>query len=105
FRASLDLDPENAELHYHRALLLEDLERVDEAIDDYAAAASKSHSAEALVRLSALLLRLGRPAYALVPAHEARSRPPSDSRGWVAAGRALAAMGRGAEAMESFEKA
>src|SRR5881396_3759595 len=78
FRASLDLDPENAELHYHRALLLEDLERVDEAVEDYAAAASKSHSAEALVRLSALLLRLGRPADAL---------------------------GRGAEAIESFEKA
>src|SRR5437764_1334077 len=81
FRASLDLDPENAELHYHRALLLEDLERVDEAIDDYAAAASKSHSAEALVRLSALLLRLGRPADALVPADQARSRHPADPRG------------------------
>src|SRR5438094_40751 len=105
FRASLDLDPENAELHYHRALLLEDLERVDEAIDDYAAAASKSHSAEALVRLSALLLRLGRPADALVPADEARSRHPADPRGWLAAGRAFAATGRGAEAIESFEKA
>src|SRR5438094_309209 len=105
FRASLDLDPENAELHYHRALLLEDLERVDEAVDDYAAAASKSHSAEALVRLSALLLRLGRPADALVPADEARSRHPADPRGWLAAGRALAAMGHGAEAIESFEKA
>src|SRR5947207_2348294 len=105
FRASLDLDPENAELHYHRALLLEDLERVDEAVEDYAAAASKSHSAEALVRLSALLLRLGRPADALVPADEAESRHPEDPRGWLAAGRAFAAMGRGAEAIESFEKA
>src|SRR5204862_218097 len=81
------------------------LERVDEAIDDYAAAASKSHSAEALVRLSALLLRLGRPADALVPADEARSRHPADPRGWLAAGRAFAATGRGAEAIESFEKA
>src|SRR5205823_968076 len=105
FRASLDLDPENAELHYHRALLLEDLERVDEAVEDYAAAASKSHSAEALVRLSALLLRLGRPADALVPADEAESRHPEDPHGWLAAGRAFAAMGRGAEAIESFEKA
>src|SRR2546429_640448 len=105
FRASLDLDPENAELHYHRALLLEDLERVDEAVEDYAAAASKSHSAEALVRLSALLLRLGRPEDALVPADEAESRHPEDPRGWLAAGRAFAAMGRGAEAIESFEKA
>src|SRR5213083_2591100 len=105
FRASLDLDPENAELHYHRALLLEDLERVDEAVEDYAAAASKSHSAEALVRLSALLLRLGRPADALVPAEEAESRHPADPRGWLAAGRAFAAMGHGAEAIESFEKA
>src|SRR5207249_514627 len=85
FRASLDLDPENAELHYHRAFLLEDLERVDEAVEDYAAAASKSHSAEALVRLSALLLRLGRPADALVPADEAESRHPEDPRGWLAA--------------------
>src|SRR5438876_9463269 len=62
FRASLDLDPENAELHYHRALLLEDLERVDEAIDGYTAAASKAHGADSLLRLSALLLRVGRAA-------------------------------------------
>src|SRR5207253_5342748 len=105
FGAALGLDPENAELHYHRALVLEDLERVDEAVEDYAAAASKSHSAEALVRLSELLLRLGRPADALVPAEKAESRHPADPRGWLAAGRAFAAMGRGAEAIESFEKA
>src|SRR5204862_6750550 len=105
FPSSLDLDPEIEELHYHRALLREDLERVDEAVEDYAAAASKSHSAEALVRLSELLLRLGRPADALVPAEKAESRHPADPRGWLAAGRAFAAMGRGAEAIESFEKA
>src|SRR5204862_7366291 len=105
FPSSLDLDPEIEELHYRRPLLLEDLERVDEAVEDYAAAASKSHSAEALVRLSELLLRLGRPADALVPAEKAESRHPADPRGWLAAGRAFAAMGRGAEAIESFEKA
>src|SRR5439155_6550402 len=40
FRASLELEPENAEFLYHQALLLEDLERTDEAIDAYAASAS-----------------------------------------------------------------
>src|SRR5207249_1124672 len=97
----LDLDPENAELHYHRALLLEDLERVDEAVEDYAAAASKSHSAEALVRLSALLLRLGRPADALVPADEAESRHPEDPHGWLAAGRRAETLRTGGRASAS----
>src|SRR5205809_7730353 len=78
FRASLELEPENAELLYHQALLLEDLERTDEAIDAYAASASRGHSADALIRLSALLLRVGRAADALVPADEARSRHPLD---------------------------
>src|SRR5205823_3375645 len=113
FRASLDLDPENAELHYHRALLLEDLERVDEAIDDYAAAASKSHSAEALVRLSALLLRLGRPADALVPAdealadHDAAIRSPSEGRdlAYRRKGQRLLDLGRPKEAIAAFDAA
>src|SRR3989475_1237878 len=61
FYASLEIEPDNAELRYHQAVLLEDLERVDEAIDGYAASASKAHGADALLRLSALLLRVGRP--------------------------------------------
>src|SRR2546425_764281 len=93
FQASLEIEPDNAELRYHQAVLLEDLERVDEAIDGYAASASKAHGADALLRLSALLLRVGRPGDAIVPAEELRSRDPADSRGWLAAGRALLAAG------------
>src|SRR2546422_766311 len=93
FYASLEIEPDNAELRYHQAVLLEDLERVDEAIDGYAASASKAHGADALIRLSALLLRVGRPGDAIVPAEELRSRDPSDSRGWLAAGRAFLAAG------------
>src|SRR5438552_2821593 len=105
FRASLELEPENAELLYHQALLLEDLERTDEAIDAYAASASRGHSADALIRLSALLLRVGRAADALVPADEARSRHPLDGRGHLAAGRAAIALNRTADAEAFFRKA
>src|SRR2546422_8193587 len=86
FRASLELEPENAELRYNQGILLEDLERVEEAIDAYAGAASRTHGADALARLSALLLRVGRATDALAPAEDACSRHPSDSRGWLAAG-------------------
>src|SRR3989440_477922 len=105
FRASLELEPENAELLYHQALLLEDLERPDEAIDAYAASAFRGHSADALIHLSALLLRVGRAADALVPADEARSRYPLDARGHVAAGRAAIALNRTADAEALFRKA
>src|SRR5437899_9732761 len=105
FRASLEIEPDNAELRYHQAVLLEDLERVDEAIDGYAASASKAHGADALLRLSALLLRVGRPGDAIVPAEELRSRDPSDSRAWLAAGRALLAAGRATDAEASLRKA
>src|SRR5437899_1625257 len=105
FRASLEIEPDNAELRYHQAILLEDLERLDEAIDGYAAAASKAHGADSLLRLSALLLRVGRAADALVPADDLRARDPSDPRGWLAAGRALLALGRATEAEASFRKA
>src|SRR5437870_2547513 len=105
FRASLELEPENAELLYHQALLLEDLERTDEAIDAYAASASRGHSADALIRLSALLLRVGQAADALVPADEARSRHPLDGRGHLAAGRAAIALNRTADAEAFFRKA
>src|SRR6058998_2935266 len=105
FRASLEIEPDNAELRYHQAVLLEDLERVDEAIDGYAAAASKAHGADSLLRLSALLLRVGRAADAIVPADDLRARDPSDPRGWLAAGRALLALGRATEAEVSFRKA
>src|SRR2546428_7881009 len=96
FRAALELEPENAELRYNQGVLLEDLERVEEAIDAYAGAASRTHGADALVRLSALLLRVGRAADALAPTEDACSRHPSDSRGWLAAGRAASAPRRGA---------
>ncbi len=105
FRASLEIEPDNAELRYHQAVLLEDLERVDEAIDGYTAAASKAHGADSLLRLSALLLRVGRAADALVPADDLRARDPTDSRGWLAAGRALLALGRPTDAEVSFRKA
>ena len=105
FRASLEIEPDNAELRYHQAILLEDLERLDEAIDGYAAAASKAHGADSLLRLSALLLRVGRAADAIVPADDLRARDPSDPRGWLAAGRALLALGRATEAEVSFRKA
>src|SRR2546428_831319 len=105
FYASLEIEPDNAELRYHQAVLLEDLERVDEAIDGYAASASKAHGADALIRLSALLLRVGRPGDAIVPAEELRSRDPSDSRGWLAAGRAFLAAGRATDAEASLRKA
>src|SRR5256884_354425 len=105
FRASLELEPENAELHYHYALLLDDLERADEAIDAFAASSSRGHSADALIHLSALLLRVGRAADALVPADDARSRYPTDPRGWLAAGRAAAALGRTGDAERFFRKA
>src|SRR2546428_6255632 len=105
FRASLDLEPENAELRYNQGVLLEDLERVEEAIDAYAGAASRTHGADALVRLSALLLRVGRAADALTPAEEACSRHPTDSRGWLAAGRASSGPGRHAEAENAVQQA
>src|SRR5436309_331672 len=105
FQASLEIEPENAELRYHQAVLLEDLERIDEAIDGYAAAASRTHGADPLLRLSNLLLRAGRVADALVPAEELRSRVPADSRGWLAAGRACLALGRATDAEASFRKA
>jgi len=105
FQASLEIEPENAELRYHQAVLLEDLERIDEAIVGYAAAASKAHGADPLLRLSNLLLRAGRVADALVPAEELRSRVPADSRGWLAAGRACLALGRATDAEASFRKA
>src|SRR5438445_3803319 len=105
FRASLELEPENAELRYSQGVLLEDLERVEEAIDAYAGAASRTYGADALVRLSALLLRVGRATDALAPAEDACSRHPSDSRGWLAAGRASSALGRDADAEAAFRKA
>jgi tetratricopeptide (TPR) repeat protein len=105
FHASLELEPENAELHYHHGLLLEDLERTDEAIDAYAASAFRGHSADALIHLSALLLRVGRAADALVPAEEARSRYPTNPRSHVAAGRAAAGLNRSADAEAFFQKA
>src|SRR5438094_419620 len=105
FRASLEIEPDNAELRYHQAVLLEDLERIDEAIDGYAASASKAHGADALLRLSALLLRVDRPEDAIVPAEELRSRDPSDARGWLAAGRAFLAAGRAMDAEASLRKA
>src|SRR2546428_5321062 len=105
FRASLELEPENAELRYNQGVLLEDLERVEEAIDAYAGAASRTHGADALVRLSALLLRVGRATDALAPAEDACSRHPSDSRSWLAAGRAAAALRRDADAEAAFRKA
>src|SRR2546425_439588 len=105
FHASLEIEPDNAELRYHQAVLLEDLERVDEAIDGYAASASKAHGADALLRLSALLLRVGRPGDAIVPAEELRSRDPSDSRAWLAAGRAPLAAGPATDAEASPRKA
>src|SRR5439155_915510 len=83
----------------------EDLERTDEAIDAYAASASRGHSTDALIRLSALLLRVGRAADALVPADEARSRHPLDGRGHLAAGRAAIALNRTADAEAFFRKA
>jgi tetratricopeptide (TPR) repeat protein len=88
-----------------RARLLEDLERLDEAIAAYAAAASKDPTAGSLVRLSALLLRVGRAADALVPAEQVQSRHPTDPSGWLAEGRARAALGRVTEAEVSFRKA
>src|SRR5207249_6349628 len=105
FQAALEIEPENAELRYHQAVLLEDLERIDEAIDGYAAAAAKAHGADPLLRLSNLLLRAGRAADALVAAEELRSRDPADSRGWLAAGRACLAVGRATDAEASFRKA
>ncbi|TMA02445.1 MAG: tetratricopeptide repeat protein, partial [Methanobacteriota archaeon] len=105
FHASLEIEPDNAELRYHQAVLLEDLERIDEAIDGYAASASKAHGADALLRLSALLLRVDRPGDAIVPAEELRSRDPSDARGWLAAGRAFLAAGRAMDAEASLRKA
>src|SRR3989442_912368 len=105
FHASLEIEPDNAELRYHQAVLLEDLERIDEAIDGYAASASKAHGADALLRLSALLLRVGRPGDAIVPAEELRSRDPSDARGWLAVGRAFLAAGRAMDAEASLRKA
>src|SRR5207244_68871 len=77
----------------------------EEAIDAYAGAASRTHGADALVRLSALLLRVGRATDALAPAEDACSRHPSDSRGWLAAGRASSALGRDADAEAAFRKA
>jgi tetratricopeptide (TPR) repeat protein len=105
FREALEQEPDNVELHAERARLLEDLERVDEAIDAYAAAASKDRTARPLVRLSGLLLRVGRAADALVPAEQAVTRHPTDPGGWLAAGRAQAALGRIADAEVSLRKA
>src|SRR5881409_3678767 len=105
FHASLEIEPDNAELRYHQAVLLEDLERIDEAIDGYAASASKAHGADALLRLSALLLRVDRPGDAIVPAEELRSRDPSDPRGWLAVGRAFLAADRDTDAEVSLRKA
>src|SRR5205823_2428789 len=105
FRLGLEAEPDNADLHYHRGMLLEDLERTDEAIDAFAAAASRTHAADALVRLSALLLRVGRPADALVPAEEARTRHPEDRRGWLAAGRAAFALDHAEEGEAHLRKA
>jgi tetratricopeptide (TPR) repeat protein len=104
-REALEQEPDNVALHIERARLLEDLERVDEAIVAYAAAASKDPTAGSLVRLSDLLLRVGRAADALVPAEQALTRHPTDPGGWLAAGRAQVTLGRVADAEASFRKA
>src|SRR5207244_13632635 len=41
----------------------------------------------------------------LVPANDLAERDPTDSRGWLAAGRALLALGRPTDAEVSFRKA
>jgi len=85
--------------------LLEDLERTDEAIDAFAASAAKGHSADALVRLAASLIDVGRPADALVPADEARAKYPEDPRGWLETGRSMRALGRTPESIEVLRRA
>src|SRR5207247_10165372 len=105
FRPSFELELVNVELFYPQSMLLQDLERADEAIDAYAASASRGHSADVLICLSALLLRVGRAADALVPADEARSRHPLDGRGHLAAGRAAIALNRTADAADFVRKA
>src|SRR5207249_7461263 len=105
FHASLEIEPDNAEMRNHQAVRPEDLERVDEAIDGYAASASRAHGAEALHRLPALLLQVGRPEDAIAPAEELRSRDPSDPRAWLAVGRAFLAADRATDAEVSLRKA
>ncbi|MGI0148154.1 MAG: tetratricopeptide repeat protein, partial [Thermoplasmata archaeon] len=58
-----------------------------------------------LLHLSALLLRVGRATDALVPADEARTRHPTNPRGWIAVGRAAVALGRTTEAEDALRKA
>src|SRR3989442_1228964 len=106
FYASLEIEPDNAELRYHQAVLLEDLERVDEAIDGYAASASKAHGADALIRLSALLLRVGRPGDAIADC-DAAIRATEIGRDLVhrRKGELLLRLNRPKEAVAAFDAA
>ena len=105
FDGGLQLDPENEELLVLKAKLLEELERSDEAIDAYAAAATIATGPEPLVRLAALLAHAGRPADALTPADRAREMAPADGPAWLVAGRVRLLLGHAAEALPFLEKA
>jgi len=71
---------------------------------EYAAAASKAHGADSLHRLSALMLRVGRAADALVPAMTCARETRQTLAVWLAAGRALLALGRPTDAEVSFRR-
>src|SRR5207244_252548 len=79
FHASLEIEPDNAELRYHQAVLLEDLERIDEAIDGYAASASKAHGADAPLRLPTPAGKLRSPGVSSAEPTP-QSRPSTESR-------------------------
>ena len=83
------------------------LERWEEVVAVYReAAAEPDAAAEAYVRLgSALLHGVGRPEEALPWLREAARLAPADPEPWGVLGAALAALGRGAEAVDAFDQA
>jgi tetratricopeptide (TPR) repeat protein len=104
FNEGLALEPENGDLALAKGKLLDELERTDEAVEAYAAAAAHAKTAEPFARLADALVQIGRPADALVPADEGCSRFPKDPRVRFAGGRARLVLGRAAEALSFLQE-
>ncbi len=103
---AVDIDPTSANSWYNRGLVLEKMERYEEALESFTRATEQNPSlSNAWLHQGEVLMKLGDSQAAASAFDRVTELEPENKDAWMSKGSALQALGRGQEAMEAFAKA
>ncbi len=104
-RKAINADPKNADARYNLGVILQQLQRHEEAIASFRASLQMRAGADALLNIGVSLHALGRYAEALESYAQALELDPGAVEGHNNAGNALQALGRHEESLAFYDRA